>query len=303
MKPRLADDLWRILTCAFCGQYLKQTDIGAACAGCNAVYPFTPSGSLDLRLKKTKQYELTFDIEGDFLPPDGFRFETLTMHPEPKVDFSDMSVPHHLTKEMLSYFPKAASPESCMLDLGCGDAIHESVCRRAGFEYVGLDYFCQDAPLLGDAHALPFADNTFDFILSIAVLEHIRYPFVMMREAFRVLKPHGKIIGTVSFLEPFHGDSFYHHSHLGLYNSLHYGGFNIEKIAPSKSWSGLRAQANMILFPKLPRLLSQAVVGPIEWLHRIWWFAGRTLTKKGDEQTRIRSTTGAFTFIASKQSV
>ncbi|MBL7996066.1 class I SAM-dependent methyltransferase [bacterium] len=300
MKSGLSDNLWEILRCAYCGNAINKKNDGAECQGCKTFYPSAASGPLDLRLRKSRKYELEFNIDSELLPPGGFNFETLTMNKKPAVDFSNMTVPHHLTAEVLSYFPKAASKGSLMLDLGCGDTVHRDVSNRAGFEYVGLDYFSPDAPILGDAHALPFADNTFDFILSIAVLEHIRYPFVMMREAHRVLKPHGKLIGTVSFLEPFHGDSFYHHTHLGLYNSLQYGGFKIERIAPSKTWSGLRAQANMILFPKLPRILSQAVVLPIEMLHRIWWSAGRLITKKGDEQGRIRSTTGAFTFIASK---
>lgn len=184
---------------------LKKNEQGASCPACETEYQYKDSGALDLRLQSAKQYTLEFEINNAPLPVDNFDCSPLTMCATPEVDFSAIHVPNHLSKEILSYFPKASSPNSLALDLGCGNAAHKAVCEQAGFEWVGLDYNSQKAPILGDAHALPFAAESFDFVLSIAVLEHIRYPFVMAHEAFRVLKPNGKFIGSVAFLEPFHG--------------------------------------------------------------------------------------------------
>ena len=164
-----------------------------------------------------------------------------------------------------------------------------------------MDYESDKASILGDAHSLPFKDESFEFVLSIAVLEHVRFPFVMMREVFRVLRPGGVFIGTVAFLEPFHRDSFYHHTHLGVYNSLKEGGFKIEKISPSDKWTVLVAQASMILFPKMPLFLSKLLVMPIQFIHKCWWKLGSIFSEKASELTRINSTTGAFTFIARKR--
>jgi len=300
MNSSISSNIWDILTCSYCGNQLKQIDNGAECTNCDLIYQYTPSGSLDLRLKKRKKYRLEFELGTPLLSDDGFNFEPLMRNVNPAVDFSNMSSPWHLTQEILSYFPEAESPDSLMLDLGCGEVIHKSVCEHAGFEWIGLDYNAPKAPILGDAHSLPFKSDSFDFILSIAVLEHIRFPFVMMREAYRVLKPHGRFIGTVAFLEPFHGDSFYHHTHLGTFNSLQYGGFTIEKLAPSEEWSVLLAQASMGLFPKMPPFMSRSIVYPVQLLHKLWWQAGSLITPKSNKYTRIRNTTGAFTFIATK---
>lgn len=298
MNDTISDHLWTILVCPYCGESLHRADSTITCRQCRACYPMTASGTLDLRLRQHKDYAYSLTLGTPLLPEQGFEFRLLPLRPDPEVDFSSVRVPTHLTRELMSHFPRAKTKSSLVLDLGCGAAIHREVCEHAGFEYVGLDYACEGASILGDAHALPFKDESFEFVLSVAVLEHIRFPFVMMKEAYRVLEPNGLFIGTVAFLEPFHADSFYHHTCLGTYNSLREGGFTVEIIAPSDKWSVLMAQAHMAFFPKMPRLVSKAMVMPLYGMHKMWWRTARLVSSKASEERRITNTTGAFTFIA-----
>lgn len=300
----LSNNVWNTLKCSYCGESLNKTALGAECPGCSLQYPYTPAGALDLRLKKTKKYDLQFELGVPFAPDDELQVRPLKAASTPQVDFSDMRVPTHMTKELMSYFPKAKSHNSLMLDLACGAAVHKGLCETAGFEWVGADYDDSSrAPILADAHALPFEDNTFECILSVAAIQLFRYPLVMMKEAYRVLKPNGIFLGTVAFLEPFHDDGFYHHTHRGAINSLQYGGFTVEKLAPSEQWSALVAQASMGLFPKMPRFMSRSIVYPVHLLHKLWWQTGSLITRNpnADKYVRIRNNTAAFAFVASKR--
>lgn len=263
------------------------------------VYPAAPgAGRLDLRLRRPRRVAVEHELGA--APPDfsGVSLDPLPLRSDAQVDLAGIDAPFHLTPAMMSWFPRARTDASLALDLGCGAAIHRGVVEHAGFRYVGIDYEHDDAPLLADAHALPFRDASFEFVLSVAVLEHIRFPFVMMQEAHRVLESGGRLIGTVAFLEPFHSHSFFHHTHLGVLNVLRHAGFDVQAIAPHKDWPVLTAQSKM-LFPVVPRWVSRAMVMPLHALHRLWWTPLALRTAR-HEQRRLLGTSGAFTFIATK---
>src|SRR6185436_3112405 len=72
--------------------------------------------------------------------------------------------------------------------------------------------------VVGDAHALPFRPDVFDFMFSLAVLEHLRQPFVAAAEMTRVLRPGGYLYAECAFVFPFHGHPhhYFNATHLGL---------------------------------------------------------------------------------------
>jgi SAM-dependent methyltransferase len=62
--------------------------------------------------------------------------------------------------------------------------------------------------LIGDAHDLPFRNSSVDCLIYQAVLEHVKDPQGVIREALRVLKPGGYIYMEVPFLQGFHADPY-----------------------------------------------------------------------------------------------
>lgn len=298
MNVTISENAWRAMQCPDCRHELRRISEGADCSSCGARYPRRASGALDMRLKKSKRIQHEYVLGEPLLAPPGVDFRLLREKRAPAVDFGELSVPYHLTRALMSHFPRAGSRGDLALDLGCGTALHRPVCEAAGFEYLGLDHDSDMAQLLGDAHALPFRDASIGFALSIAVLEHIRYPFVMMREVHRVLRPGAAFIGTVAFLEPFHSESYYHHTHLGTLNSLREGGFEVKCIAPSAQWNALAAQGAMGLFPRMPGVLLRPLLWPLLLLHRMWWTIGGLVRPEATATVRIRNLTGAFSFVA-----
>ena len=121
-----------------------------------------------------------------------------------------------------------------------------------------------------------------------------------MRETWRVLRPGGTFLGSVAFLEPFHMNSFYHHTHLGLINTLTVAGFQNISVMPSRAWTGLVAFIQMGLFPGAPKWAQRCLTWPIQKLHQQWWRGMYRRNQWYTEQNRDRTNTGAFSFYATK---
>jgi SAM-dependent methyltransferase len=304
----ISDKLWNILRCPYCLGIIQNKGRLCECQQCGENYRVSNEGQPDLRLTKNKTYNLnieinrTLDYEYDLHISDNYWLIPFTPNMHPAVNFREVRIPARLNIAQLSHFPKAKTKNDLMLNLGCGAGLHREVCEHAGFEYVGVDIRDQEAHILGDAHALPFADNSFDFILAIATLEHLRNPFIAIREAHRVLKPGATLLGTVAFLEPFHDLSYFHHSYYGLNYLLQNADFKIKALGPEGDWPALRALAEMILFPKLPKSLANFIVAPIHNLHKLWWRVGSKIkeTETAQERYRLLATAGSFTFVAEK---
>lgn len=140
---------------------------------------------------------------------------------------------------------------SMILEIGCGGGQMREYMQAKGHRYVGVDisksrvvdHLLQygGPEILCDAHFLPFADQSFDLIYTAAVTEHLACPFLVTQEIFRALKPGGKYLGNVSFLEPWHDDSFFHMSPLGVYELLTQAKFEISSIWPGEGYSAFTA--------------------------------------------------------------
>jgi SAM-dependent methyltransferase len=105
--------------------------------------------------------------------------------------------------------------DGLILDCGAGrrTVYYDNV---VNFEIAGYD----TTDVRGVGEVLPFVDNAFDAVLSLAVLEHVRDPFACAAEIVRVLKPGGDLMCAVPFLQPVHAfpNHFYNMTAQGLKN-------------------------------------------------------------------------------------
>ncbi len=113
----------------------------------------------------------------------------------------------------LSIIEKCA--DGLVLDCGCGKRSHYYK-NVVNFEIVAYE----TTDVLGVGEELPFKDNSFDAVFSLAVLEHVKDPFKCAAEIARVMKPGAELYCVVPFLQPLHGypHHYYNMSTQGLKN-------------------------------------------------------------------------------------
>lgn len=139
-----------------------------------------------------------------------------------------------------------------VLDCGSGNP------TRGFYNVVHLELFGYDeVDVVTDGAALPFADDTFDAVLSEAVLEHVRDPDAYVREIRRVMKPGAKARFDAAFLQPYHGypDHYFNMTRAGLQLVMERGGFEVVD---------LRAGEHQYPFVALGVLLQKYVDGTVD---------------------------------------
>jgi len=135
-----------------------------------------------------------------------------------------------------------------VLDFGCGLGPYRGHIEARGGRWVGLELGGSACTVVGDGERLPFREGAFDAVLMAAVLEHMPDLDASMTEVRRVLKTGGQLFGYASFLEPFHGLSYYHMSHMGLEHLLLRHGFRPTHIYPPAN--GTAYQIEALFFPR-----------------------------------------------------
>ena len=139
-----------------------------------------------------------------------------------------------------------------MIDIGCGDKSKMYLVGEYVKYYFGLDHEdslhdISNVDLIGTAYEIPQNDESFDCILSTAVLEHLEDPQRALFEAYRVLKPGGYAIYRAPFFWHLHAEprDFYRYTKFGLEYLFKTAGFEIVEIKPlSGFWITFGSELN-----------------------------------------------------------
>lgn len=98
---------------------------------------------------------------------------------------------------------RSSGPSGRLLDVGCGGGHLLAVAAENGWSGIGTDLShqaCHVAHAFGlpafqaDSAVLPFRDSSFEALSLINVLDHSPKPLETIREAYRVLRPSGRLV-------------------------------------------------------------------------------------------------------------
>ena len=156
---------------------------------------------------------------------------------------------------------------SLVLDAGAGQAQYKPEFVRAGHSYRAIDLGIGEEDwqygsidVWARAEELPFPPNTFDGMLSVAVLEHTPFPRRTLHEMAKALKPGGRLMIIVPTMWEEHmmPHDFYRFTRHGTTRLLEEAGFEVERLSPLGGYFWFMGRKFIDLlefFETFPRLL------------------------------------------------
>lgn len=147
---------------------------------------------------------------------------------------------HCYIKQIFSKHPDITT----ILDLGCGEGDSIDLFGNVKSDVIWHGVDIEGSPEVKkrlrksdsissfDGVNLPYPDRYFDLIFCNQVLEHARNPDALITDAFRVLKPNGLFVGSVSYMEPYHSYSIFNFTPYGIARVFRDAGFDVKEIRP-----------------------------------------------------------------------
>ncbi len=137
--------------------------------------------------------------------------KTQEAHFDDVAEVYDEALPSHVTEHYLEKrvaYIRDRCPRGDALDVGCGTGILAGRLRDAGYRMTGvdpsegmLDELRRNVPgvepVKASATDMPFPDDTFDLVYTVAAMHHIADPEAVqasLREMVRVARPGGRIL-------------------------------------------------------------------------------------------------------------
>jgi SAM-dependent methyltransferase len=154
-----------------------------------------------------------------------------------------------------------------LLDAGCGTMPFRMYLKPLVAEYHSLDIQKRvpEVEFVSDLENMqPVISEDYDVVLCTEALEHTPHPQIVIREIWRILRPHGKIILSVPYLSRLHEEPFdyYRFTEHGLRVLLSENGFSVLQLKTTGS-----------LFSFIGHQISTFIVGSVWHLPIIKYLA------------------------------
>ncbi|MEX1033251.1 MAG: class I SAM-dependent methyltransferase [Cellvibrionaceae bacterium] len=179
-----------------------------------------------------------------------------------------------------------------LYDLGAGESPYREFFLQYAKKYVAVDWsgsmHATQTDVLADLNeALPIESGAADTVVSLSVMEHLCDPQVMLNEAFRILKPGGRIVLQVPWQWWIHEapHDFFRYTPYGLQYLFEKAGF-VDLIVEPQAGYFTTATLKWNYFtrrfvrgPKPLRWLTTACLVP-------FWYIGQTIAPWLDKLDR-----------------
>lgn len=134
-----------------------------------------------------------------------------------------------------------------VLEAGCGAGAMMKVFAKAGGSIFGIDIspemlkYAKDkgAVVSGDIRSLPYKNSSFDYVVSLGVIEHFRESEAAFKECIRVLKKGGRLFINVPNRHSFYFPLRWIAQKFGLYSLEYSRHFTLNELKDMGSENGL----------------------------------------------------------------
>jgi len=142
-------------------------------------------------------------------------------------------------EDQVGAFSTSLPDGALVLDAGAGEGSYKTFFARQ--RYVGVDLGIGDSTwnyraldAIANLEALPFPRNTFDAMVNIVTLEHVREPGAVLAELARVVKPGGRLLLVVphEWEEHQQPHDYFRYTRYGVQHLLERAGFDGIRIEP-----------------------------------------------------------------------
>jgi SAM-dependent methyltransferase len=194
-------------------------------------------------------------------------------------------------------------------DLGCGEASYKDWFLQFSERYVGVDWSDSFHNIKADIVAnlnepLPIEDAVADTVLSFSVMEHLSEPQLMLKEAFRILKPGGGLILQVPWQWWIHEApyDFFRYTPYGLRLLLERAGFTEIDVQPQAGFFTMITMklnyftSRLVRGPRLLRFVLKAILS-------VFWYLGQKAAPYLDKLDRKWELEATGYFVTAKKPI